>query len=93
MRVDPDPYTSKSPLAKALETPYNVLNNEQSINFMSTKKTGKEKKTTYKNSGYYFDDCGICRAMAKADEEGRSMSLEETREVFRKAGGTIIKGK
>jgi hypothetical protein len=59
------------------------------MNFMPIKKTSK-KGTTFKKSGYYFDDCSICRAMAKADEEGRSMSLEETRKVFRKAGGAVI---
>jgi hypothetical protein len=57
---------------------------------MPTKKTNKNKGTTFKKSGFYFDDCAICRAMAKADEEGHAMTLEETREVFRKAGGTVI---
>ena len=53
---------------------------------------GAEKKTNYKKNEFYFDDCVICRAMAKADEEGRSMTLEETKELFRKAGGTVGKG-
>jgi len=58
---------------------------------MPTNKTiHAEKKTTYKKSGVYFDDCAICRAMAKADEEGRFMNLEETKKVFREAGGVVL---
>jgi hypothetical protein len=49
-----------------------------------------EKKTNYKKSAVYFDDCVICRAMAKADAEGRAMTLEETITLFRKAGGTVM---
>jgi len=57
---------------------------------MSVKNPIPKKKLTYKNSGFYFDDCAICRAMAKADEEDRTMTLEETKKVFREAGGTVI---
>ena len=56
------------------------------------KKKLRAKTTGYKKIGFYFDDCVICRAMAKADEEDRDMTLEETKEVFRKAGGTVGKG-
>jgi len=56
----------------------------------STKKICAEKKTAYKKSEVYFDDCAICRAMAKADEEGRTMDLEETKKVFREAGGVVF---
>ncbi len=33
----------------------------------------------------YFDNCLICRAMKKAEEEERELNLEETEELFRKA--------
>ena len=49
-----------------------------------------EKKTNYKKNEFYFDDCVICRAMAKADAENRTMTLEETIALFRKAGGTVM---
>lgn len=33
----------------------------------------------------YFDDCPICRAMKKAEEEGRNLSLAELRAAFKAA--------
>ena len=41
-------------------------------------------KKSAKNN-FYFDDCEICRAMKKADENGQDLSLTELREVFAKA--------
>lgn len=51
------------------------------------KKNEKEKKVLVSSSGSYFDDCPICQAMKKAEEEGRSLSEEELREAFAKANG------
>jgi hypothetical protein len=59
---------------------------------MPAKKKLHAKTTGYKKNEFYFDDCAICRAMAKADAEDRAMTLEETKELFRKAGGTVGKG-
>ena len=33
----------------------------------------------------YFDDCPICQAIKKADEEGRVMSLAELKALFKTA--------
>lgn len=44
---------------------------------------GKEQKRK-KSSFDYFDDCEICNAMKKADEENRTLSLGELKHVFRK---------
>ncbi|MBI2622827.1 MAG: hypothetical protein HYW64_01910 [Candidatus Levybacteria bacterium] len=33
----------------------------------------------------YFDDCYVCQAMKKSEEEGRELGIEELKEVFRKA--------
>jgi len=57
---------------------------------MPAKKINRTKSTSGKKNKLYFDDCVICRAMAKADEEDRTMTLEETIELFRKAGGTVM---
>lgn len=43
-----------------------------------------KKKKKEKDSDY-FDDCYICQQTKKAEEEGRSLSVEELKEVFRKA--------
>lgn len=42
------------------------------------------KKKKEKESDY-FDDCLICRETKKAEEEGKSLSVEELQEIFRKA--------
>ena len=34
---------------------------------------------------FYFDDCYVCQATKKAEDEGRSLSTEELKGVFRKA--------
>lgn len=41
-----------------------------------------------------FDDCPICQAMKKAEEEGKELSLEELKEAFQEAGnrGAIVGG-
>ena len=33
----------------------------------------------------YFDDCPVCQAMKKAEEEGRNLSLAELRAAFEAA--------
>lgn len=38
-----------------------------------------------KDDSDYFDDCYVCQMTKKAEEEGRSLSVEELKEVFRKA--------
>lgn len=35
---------------------------------------------------FYFDNCPICEAMRKAEEEGRSLSKTELKKVFKQAG-------
>lgn len=37
------------------------------------------------NEEEFFDDCPICQAMKKAEEENRDLSLEELQESFREA--------
>ncbi len=32
-----------------------------------------------------FDDCPVCQAMKKADEQGRELSLPELKKAFAKA--------
>lgn len=46
--------------------------------------SGGQKRKKEKSSDY-FDDCYVCQQTKKAEEEGRSLSVEELREVFRKA--------
>ncbi len=33
----------------------------------------------------YFDDCYVCQQTKKAEEEGKNLSVEELKEIFRKA--------
>ena len=43
-------------------------------------------RTKAKNSSpFYFDDCFVCQATKKADEQGKDLTVEEMKEVFRKA--------
>lgn len=44
-----------------------------------------EKTVLISSSDSYYDDCPICQAMKKAEEEGKSLSEEELKEVFAKA--------
>jgi hypothetical protein len=62
---------------------------------MSSKKFKKKKvgKDTYVVSANYdtnkkfefYDDCPICRAMKKAEEEGRGLSEKELKKAFQEA--------
>lgn len=50
------------------------------------KKNEKEGQTILvSSSNTYYDDCPICQAMKKAEEEGRSLSEKEVKEAFAKA--------
>lgn len=52
----------------------------------SKKKDKREGQTVLvSSSDSYYDDCPICQAMKKAEEEGRSLSEAEAREAFAKA--------
>lgn len=33
---------------------------------------------------FYFDDCAICRGMKETEEQGKNLSLEELRALFKK---------
>lgn len=45
-----------------------------------------EKILEYRhNEGFYFDNCAICRAMRKAENEGKNLSGEELKQAFAKA--------
>jgi hypothetical protein len=43
---------------------------------------------------WFFDDCPICQAMKAGQEQGRELTLEELKEVFKKAKekGAIVAG-
>lgn len=43
--------------------------------------SGKPKKREVD----YFDDCYVCQMTKKAEEEGKSLSVEELKEIFEKA--------
>jgi len=54
--------------------------------------------TKFKNTKFYFNDCPICQAMKKAEDEERNLNINELHEVFKEAkrqgavmGGTIFK--
>lgn len=56
------------------------------------KKKGDSKKFIVSSSDTYYDDCPICQAMKKAEEEGRTLSEEELWDTFEKskeAGGIV----
>lgn len=50
----------------------------------------KKKEQTYLVTGGEpeYDDCPICQAMKKAEEEGRNLSEKELAEVFAMANAT-----
>lgn len=54
----------------------------------------KKKKLHFADSEFYFDDCAICKAMKKAEEEGRNLTINKLKGAFRKAKkkGAIIGG-
>lgn len=41
------------------------------------------------SSDELYDDCPICQAMKKAEEEGRNLNMEELTEVFEMANATL----
>lgn len=45
-------------------------------------KNKSKSKHSFRNSPFYFDDCVICQAMAKAEKTGRSLSEKELRQAF-----------
>ena len=50
----------------------------------------------FSSSDFFFDDCPICRAMKKAEEEGRQLSESELHKAFEKLkekGGVVGKNK
>lgn len=53
----------------------------------SKKKSEAGEKVLISSSNSFYDDCPICQAMKKAEEEGRSLSEEELKEAFAKANG------
>lgn len=57
-------------------------------------KSNKIKKDTFlvSSNDTYFDDCPICQAMKQAEEEGRALTEDETKEAFEKSKsqGTIV---
>ena len=54
----------------------------------------KKKQQKSKTINPEFDNCPICQAMKKAEEEGKELSLEELKEAFQEAGnqGAIVGG-
>jgi len=42
-------------------------------------------KKEQNSESFYFDDCSVCRAMKKADQEGRELSMKELIRAFKKA--------
>lgn len=58
------------------------------------KKTKTKKQIKFSETEFYFDDCEICRAMKKAEDEGGELSLPELKEVFARANKKNgVKGK
>lgn len=51
---------------------------------MKTKKK-QTKGIKFSETEFYFDDCAICQAMKKAEEEGRNLDASELKEAFGKA--------
>lgn len=45
-------------------------------------KSSKKKKHS---ESFYFDDCPICQAMKKADQEDRELGMEELISAFKEA--------
>lgn len=59
------------------------MNNFKTVKVKSAK--GESEKLVVSSSGTYYDDCPICQAMKKAEEEGRSLSSSEAKKAFEKA--------
>jgi len=45
----------------------------------------KSKKILFSNSPFYFDNCPICEAMKKAEEEGKNLTAKELKQAFGRA--------
>lgn len=61
---------------------------------MNKKSEGKEILVS--SSDTFYDDCPICQAMKKAEEEGRELSESELLEAFEKSkekGAVVGKSK
>lgn len=43
---------------------------------------GKDSMAFISSTGMVYDDCPICQAMKKAEEEGKKLNEKELREVF-----------
>ncbi|MDO8638005.1 MAG: hypothetical protein Q7R43_00390 [Candidatus Daviesbacteria bacterium] len=43
---------------------------------------GKDSMTLISSSDMVYDDCPICQAMKKAEEDGKSLNEKELKEVF-----------
>lgn len=43
---------------------------------------GEDSMALISNTGMVYDDCPICQAMKKAEEEGRVLDEKELKEVF-----------
>ena len=56
------------------------------IKKVKTSSPNKDGQTfVVSSSETYYDDCPICQAMKKAEEEGRSLSEEELIKLFEEA--------
>lgn len=54
----------------------------------------RKKKVKFQDTEFYFDDCPICRAAKKAEDENRSLGEKELKNAFKKAKnkGAIVGG-
>lgn len=39
----------------------------------------------FQDSNFYFDDCPICCALKKAEEEGKNLTITELKQSFKEA--------
>lgn len=49
------------------------------------KKTKINNHIKFQNSDFYFDDCPICQATKKAEDEGRNLNFSELKVAFKEA--------
>lgn len=51
------------------------------------KKIENKGKTVgkFSESEFYFDDCLICQGMKSAEEKGKSLNVDELKDLFKKA--------
>lgn len=62
-----------------------MTNNIKTTLINSKKKNEEGKKVLISSSETFYDNCPICQAMKKAEEEGRELSEKELMEAFAKA--------